>query len=141
MTITKDVDERKALEVRQTVADKEEETLLDKLNNIESLQNKYDYRQRQLKNYAPSVATSSAIKKPDSDEEETVVPARNIIQKIKDIFNTFMKRWRTEVLSGLSDEQLRTYVSNFTVEDMKDWFMEDGQKMEAYRQTIQQKVT
>ena len=39
-----------------------------------------------------------------------------------------MKRWQTDVLSGLSDEQLRTYVSNFTVENMKDWFMRDGEK-------------
>ena len=37
-----------------------------------------------------------------------------------------MKRWQTEVLSGWSDEQLRSYVSKFTVDDMKNWFMEDG---------------
>ena len=39
-----------------------------------------------------------------------------------------MKRWQTDVLSPLSNEQLRTYVSNFTLEAMKDWFMKDGKK-------------
>ena len=37
-----------------------------------------------------------------------------------------MKRWQTDVLSGWDDEPLRAYVSNFTVEDMKDCLMEDG---------------
>jgi DNA repair exonuclease SbcCD ATPase subunit len=127
----KDDDDKKALELRKTVADKEKDKLLDKLNKTEDLQNKYDDRLRELTKSAPSAATSASSTKkkppPESDSDETVASVSDI--KIKDIFDRFMKDWQTDVLSTLSDEQLRTYVQNFTVEDMKDWFMEDGKKL------------
>ena len=78
--------------------------------------------------YDALVGTSSTAKKTasESESDETIASTTDI--KAKNIFDTFMKRWQTDVLSGLSDEQLRTYVSNFTVNDMKDWFMHDGKK-------------
>ena len=42
----KDDDDKKALELRKTVAAKEKGELLDKMNETEDLQNKYDDRLR-----------------------------------------------------------------------------------------------
>ena len=134
----RDKDQRKALEVRKGVADVEEAKLLDKLNEKEKEQNKYDEMLTDLvgskaeyddvMSKAKGASASSTQKKPppESDSEETIASMTDI--KANDIFDTFMKRWQTDVLSGLSPEQLRTYVSNFTVDDMKNWFMQDGKK-------------
>ena len=90
----KDDDDRRALEVRRTVAGKEEDKLLDKLNKIESLQNKYDDRLRELTESAPSAATSASSTKkkppPESDTDETIATA--IDTEIEDIFDTFMNK-------------------------------------------------
>jgi ribosomal protein L16 Arg81 hydroxylase len=76
LTKTKDPDDKKALEIRKSVADKVKEKLLDKLNKIEDLQNKYDDRLRELTKSAPSAATSATSTKkkppPESDSDETV---------------------------------------------------------------------
>jgi hypothetical protein len=55
----KDEDEKKSLEVRKSVADKEKDKILDQLNKIERLQNKYDDRLRELTKSAPSASSSS----------------------------------------------------------------------------------
>jgi predicted nucleic acid-binding Zn-ribbon protein len=78
----KDDDDKKALELRKTVADKEKDKLLDKLNKIEDLQNKYDDRLRELTKSAPSAATSASSTKkkppPESDSDETVASVSDI---------------------------------------------------------------
>ena len=57
----KDDDDKKALELRKAVADKEKGELLDKLNKTEELQNQYDDKLRELTKSAPSVASTSDI--------------------------------------------------------------------------------
>ena len=61
----KDDDDKKALELRKTVADKEKGELLDKLNKTEDLQNKYDDRLRELTHSASSIASTSDVSAKD----------------------------------------------------------------------------
>ena len=71
LTKTKDPDDRKALELRRTVADNEGDKLPDELNKVESLQNKYDDMLRELPQSAPSAATSASSTKKNHHQRAT----------------------------------------------------------------------
>ena len=130
MTKTEDEDEKKALKVRKSVANKERGKIKEQVEKLQSAYSKYTTRLKALvanqEEYDALVGTSSTAKKPapESDSDETIASMQDI--KAKYIFDTFMKRLQTEVLSGLSPEQLRTYVSNFTVDAMQNEFMDNG---------------
>ena len=89
--------------------------ILKQLKNLEEQQNEYDDKLKQsVENQAEYDAlmsktvatTASSTKKkpqPESDTDETT--ATSTASKAKEIFDTFMKRWQTDVLAGRSDEQ------------------------------------
>jgi len=135
LAAAKGEDERKALEVRKSVADGEEAKLLDKLSKIGEEQDKYDNRLTALvDNKAEYDAimgkTAAASKTPpkgsssssSSSSEDELTKSSPALQAEK-MFDRFMKRWQTDVLSGMSDQQLQEYVKNFDLDAMKTQFM------------------
>ena len=145
----KSQDDKKALEVRKSVADGEEAKLLDKLKKIEKYQNKYDNRltglvDNQAEYDAIMGKTATASKTPtqeSSSSEDELIKSSPALQAEKD-FSTFMKRLQTEVLSGMNDQQLYEYVNKFDTDVMRNEFMERGLKtMENSRQEIHKKIT
>ena len=109
-------DDKEALEVRKSVADGEEAKLLDKLRKIEQEQNKYDNRLTDLvDNQAEydaimgkkATASKTPTKDSSSSSSEDELTKSSPVLQVEKKFDRFMKRWQTDVLSGMSDQQLQ----------------------------------
>ena len=127
-------DDKKALEVRKSVADGEEAKLLDKLRKIEQERNKYDNRLTDLADnnaeydaIMGKTATASKTPTKESSSSEDELTASSPVLQAEKMFDTFMKRWQADVLSGMNDQQLQEYVKN-DLEEMKKQFMSEGKQ-------------